>query len=205
MSGVFYPPRVKICGLTNAEDAIKAVEFGADALGFICVPSKRTIEPDLARSIVRQLTPFIATVGVFMDMQVEEVMRITRYAGFDRVQLHGDESPEYCQWIDRPVIKRFKIDADETSESLQKKLDAYDVAGYLLDPGAGDGKTFSWEIAKSLRQSIILAGGLTPENVREAVQTIHPYAVDVSSGVETELRKKDYQKIERFIKEAKCL
>ncbi|RKY55361.1 MAG: N-(5'-phosphoribosyl)anthranilate isomerase [Candidatus Neomarinimicrobiota bacterium] len=194
---------VKICGITNIDDALMTAEFGADALGFVFAESVRNISPEVARKIVKRLPPFITTVGVFMDQEINYVNKVTDYTGIDVVQLHGEESTEYCKKINRRIIKRIKIDTNDTSETLFEKMKPYSVSAFLLDPGAGSGRTFDWSKAFGIDLSFIIAGGLTPENVRKVVHLLKPYGVDVSSGVEKSPGKKDGEKIARFIRETK--
>lgn len=196
--------RIKICGLTNLEDALLAVEMGADALGFILAESKRRITPEQAREILDQLPSLVVTVGVFMNQPISEVQLIASYAGFDRIQLHGNETPEDCQNMDRPVIKRIKPMQESTRESILFEMNRFKECTHLIDPGAGDGRVFDWQILQGLEQPYILAGGLNAQNVGEAVKLLNPSAVDVSSGVEQYPGKKDKEKLEVFIKEARC-
>ncbi len=201
--------RVKICGITNLEDALVAVEAGADALGFVFFQgSSRYISPEHAAAIICYLPPLVQTVGLFVNEKSAIVNAIADQCGVDIVQLHGEESPEYCQAITRRVIKAFRV---KDAASLDTMSD-YRVAGWLLDawsPAAhgGTGTTFNWDIAAHAAASrpIILAGGLTPENVAEAVVTVRPYAVDVSSGVESEPRKKSDGLINQFISAIRSL
>jgi phosphoribosylanthranilate isomerase len=201
--------KVKICGITNLEDALTAVEAGADALGFVFYDkSPRNINPLVAAGIISRLPPFIQTVGLFVNEELEKVDWTAAYCGLDMVQFHGDETPEDCLEVNRRVIKAFRIQNIVSIDPLKK----YRVAGYLLDAWCpdcfgGTGKTFNWELASAARHygSIILAGGLTPDNVIEAVRQVQPYAVDVSSGVETEPGKKDKAKVREFIRRAKGL
>ncbi len=197
--------KIKICGLTNLEDALLAAELGADALGFIFSESKRRMTPEAVREIVRALPPYVISVGVFMDHQIDEVQRIVTYTGLDRIQLHGHESLDDCRRLDRPVVKRIFIQPGDTLEIIQNRFADYPGLGYLIDPSAGDGKAFDWRIIQNLTMPYMLAGGLNPSNVRQAVELLHPYGVDVSSGVESEPRKKDPGKLKRFIEEARCL
>lgn len=200
------PTRIKICGLTNVDDAMSAVSLGADAVGFILADSKRRIEPETARNIIAELPPFVVTVGVFMNQPPSEVQLIATYAGFDRIQLHGNEPPAVCSDMDRPVIKRFEVGPDDTCRTLLKKIHRYGgEVSHLIDPGAGDGKVFDWSIIRDLKEPYILAGGLNPDNVSEAVRMLHPYGVDVCSGVESRQGKKDADKMKRFIEEVRCL
>lgn len=199
--------KVKICGITNLEDALLAVEAGADALGFVFFrESPRHIFPEQAAGIIKNLPPFVQTVGLFVNEEPGTVNATADQCGLDLVQLHGDETPEFCRGVKRRVIKAFRV-KDLTSLEEMKN---YHVAGCLLDawsPSAygGTGKTFNWEIAATAAASgdIILAGGLTPENVAEAIQIVRPYAVDVSSGVESSPGKKDGDLIRRFFQRIK--
>jgi phosphoribosylanthranilate isomerase len=200
--------RVKICGITNVEDAQAAVEAGADALGFVFYPpSPRYVTPEQAQQIIRALPPFITTVGLFVDVPVETVNDIAVRCGLDRVQLHGGETPDFCDLVTRPVIKAFRI---KGADSLAH-LPCYKVSAYLLDtyvegalPG-GTGASFTWELAAEAKPygPVILAGGLTPENVEVAIRQIHPYGVDVSTGVERAPGLKDHTKVRTFIASAK--
>jgi phosphoribosylanthranilate isomerase len=196
--------KVKICGIRDFEGAKKAVMGGADALGFLFAASKRRISPDTARDIILQLPPFISKVGVFVNSGLAEIFDIIELAGLDTVQLHGDESPEFCNIIRKrvKVIKSFPGDGDFNL------LTKYRVDAYLLDtitremPG-GSGRVFDWKLAADFKQGpLILAGGLNPENIIEALTITRPYAVDVSSGVETE-NEKDFDKISDFVRRVK--
>lgn len=199
--------RVKICGITRLEDALTAIEAGADALGFVFYPpSPRYIAPEKATEIIAQLPPFVTTVALFVDEPVAEVRRIMALTQVDLLQFHGDESADYCQQFGRAWIKALRVrDAD----SLQQDLNQFQAArAILLDsyrPGVpgGTGETFNWElIPAQSAQAIILAGGLTPENISTAVQQVKPYAVDVSGGVEASKGIKDPVKIHAFIRGA---
>ena len=200
---------VKVCGITSVEDAQAAVEAGADALGFVFYPpSPRYVTPEQASAIMRTLPPFVTTVGLFVDVSVETINTIAAQCGLDRIQLHGREPPEFCGRVVRPVIKAFRI---KNVESLLS-LSSYQVAAYLLDayvegalPG-GTGASFSWELAAQAKPDgpVILAGGLTPENVEAAIRRIRPYGVDVSTGVERAAGVKDHRKVRTFIARAKA-
>lgn len=198
--------RVKICGITNLEDARLAVEYGADALGFVFYEgSPRHVFPETVREIISHLPPFVTTVGVFVNASPQEIREVMDLAGLDVVQLHGDEPQEECSLFPR-VIKAFRV--RELSDI--ERLKGYSVSAYLLDaydpevPG-GTGQTFNWDIAVEAKKygPIILAGGLTPENVADAVSRVRPYAVDVSSGVEAQKGKKDPEKMRLFIERVK--
>jgi phosphoribosylanthranilate isomerase len=192
--------RIKICGLTSREEALAAVDAGADALGFVFADSPRRVAPATAELIVAGLPPLISTVGVFVDSRVDEVAEIARRVGLDAVQLHGDESPEDCDLLPLKVVKRFNILENDTPELLRARMERYRVAAYLLDPGAGSGQTFEWSLARGLPGPLIVSGGLTPENVGEAIRTLRPYAVDVSSGVEYAPGRKDLEKVKAFVR-----
>lgn len=199
--------RVKICGITSLEDALMAVEAGADALGFVFhEQSPRHVTPEDAAGIIAGLPPFVQTVGLFVNRPLEFVNETAARCRLDLVQLHGDEPPEFCDAVERRVIKAFRV-KDVTSLDPIKN---YRVAAHLLDaysPKAygGTGLTFNWDIAAVAKEfgPVILAGGLTPDNVREAVEVVTPYAVDVSGGVESAPGKKDVAKVREFIRLAK--
>jgi len=197
------PIRVKICGITNAKDAEMAVEAGADALGFIFVAgTPRYIDPDAAREIVKDLPPLVSPVGVFADHPIEEIERVIDRCGFRTVQLHGSEAPEYCRRLAVSVIKTFRV----RSGGPPPPFEAYRVHAFLLDTFVegklgGTGKTFPLEVVSSAKGfgRVIIAGGLNPKNVAQVIREVHPYAVDVSSGVESKPGRKDPQKLRDFI------
>ncbi|MBM3132448.1 MAG: phosphoribosylanthranilate isomerase [Chloroflexi bacterium] len=191
--------RIKICGITSREDALAAIEFGADALGFIFAESPRKVTPEIARAIIAELPPFVTKVGVFVNRPLDEIRETMAFCGLDLAQLHGEESPETCAALLPKVIKVF------TPNSLPPlgELRQYPVAAYLFDREKGS-KTPPeglWPIAKRIGAygRVILAGGLTPENVAEAIRIAQPYAVDVSSGIEERPGKKDLRKMKEFI------
>ncbi|MBI5561806.1 MAG: phosphoribosylanthranilate isomerase [Deltaproteobacteria bacterium] len=202
---------VKICGITNPEDASLAVRAGADALGFVFwKKSPRRVSPAAASDIIKELPPFVTTVGVFVNETPDGIRDIVREAGLDRVQLHGDEGPSLCDEIGAVsgvrVIKAFRVGPDFDIMPLTQ----YRASAFLLDaykPGVpgGTGESFDWNIAASASKTgrIILSGGLTPDNVAEAARRVRPYAVDVSSGVEAAPGKKDAEKVRRFVERAK--
>jgi phosphoribosylanthranilate isomerase len=201
--------RVKICGITNLEDALAAVAAGADALGFVFYPpSRRYVTAAQAEQIIRQLPPFVSTVGLFVDVALDEVNDIASRCGLDRIQLHGRETPDFCCQVRRPVIKAFRI---KNAASLTPLPD-YRVAAFLLDayvegalPG-GTGTPFSWALAAQAQTygPVILAGGLTSANIEVAIGQLHPYGVDVSTGVERAPGLKDHHKVREFIARAKA-
>jgi phosphoribosylanthranilate isomerase len=196
--------RVKICGITTLEDALTAINAGADALGFVFYSaSPRHILPEQAAEIIRNLPPFVQTVGLFVDQELTVVNTTADQCSLDIVQLHGAETPEYCALVRRRVIKAFRVKDISILDSLPR----YQVSGYLLDAWSpvahgGTGKTFNWEIAAEAvkrGRCIILAGGLTPDNVAESIRLVCPYGVDVSSGVESAPGRKDAAKIKYFV------
>lgn len=199
--------RIKICGITNLEDARAAVDFGADALGFIFVPdTPRYIEPQRAARIIRELPPFITKVGVFADVPLDTIYQTIQTCGLNAIQLHGSETPEYCDSAGErcrvPIIKAFRIKDRESLSAIPKcKVSAYLLDTYVKGKKGGTGEIFNWDLAKEAKSygRIIVAGGLTPENAAEAIQRVQPYAVDVGSGVEASPGKKDHTKIRAFI------
>lgn len=202
------PLRIKICGITNAADAIAAVEAGADALGFMFYErSKRYVTPDAVAEIVAELPPFVMRVGVFVDPPLEIVNQTASTCGLTALQFHGAESPEFCAQFGLPVIKAFRVG----DASSLEQLPTYQTSAWLLDsavPGqlGGTGETLDWELARAavkLGRPVILAGGLTPENVVQAVRQVRPYGVDVSSGVESAPGRKDHKLVKLFLRAAR--
>ncbi|MCZ6634475.1 MAG: phosphoribosylanthranilate isomerase [bacterium] len=195
--------RIKICGITNREDAACAVRYGADALGFIFYSkSPRYVSSEQVREIVETLPPFVTPVGVFVNDSREEIASTVRQARLQAIQLHGDESPEDCQGHDVPVIRAVRVGPAFDLETLT----AYPVDTFLLDTAktgfyGGTGETFDWSFAKKAKAygRIVLSGGIGPDNVAEAVREVKPYAVDCGSGVEAEPGKKDHEKVARFL------
>ncbi|WP_242269815.1 N-(5'phosphoribosyl)anthranilate isomerase [Bacillus cereus group sp. BfR-BA-01408] len=199
--------KVKICGITDMETAKRACEYGADALGFVFAESKRKITPGLAKEIIQELPANVLKIGVFVNESVEMIQKIADECGLTHVQLHGDEDNYQIRRLNIPSIKSLGV----TSESDMKNAQEYETDYILFDSPkekfhGGNGKTFSWELLahmpKELREKTILAGGLNALNIEEAIRTVRPYMVDVSSGVETE-GKKDVEKIKQFIIKAK--
>ena len=201
--------KVKICGITNEDDALQAVDTGADALGFVFYNlSPRCLTFEAAERIIRKLPPFVATVGVFVNNPATFIASAVERCGIGIVQLHGDETPGFCSGLRHKVVKAFRV-RDITSLDAIK---TYPVSGYLLDayvPGTygGTGLTFNWETARIAKQygPVILAGGLNPSNVQRAVEAVDPYGIDVSSGVESAPGKKDHAKVRELIRRAKSL
>ena len=200
--------KVKICGMTNLKDVKVAVDGGVDAVGFIFYKkSPRSVTMQAVREIVLELPPFVDSVGVFVNETAEQINKIADHCKLDRVQLHGDESPAFCKKIRRRVIKAIRV---KDIQSL-KKLSDYPVSSFLLDTFSedqygGTGRVFDWNLAYPAKKygPIILAGGLTPINVHQAIQRIQPYGVDVCSGVESQPGIKDHKKMKAFLKNVKA-
>lgn len=199
--------RVKICGITSLDDALLAVDAGADALGFVFYgPSPRNVAPETAADIIHRLPPFIQTVGLFVNEPLSRVNELADICGLDVVQLHGEESPEFCRGVRRRILKALRVRDMSTLERMK----SYAVSAFLLDswsptaPG-GTGQTFNWDIAATAAEngSIVLAGGLTPGNVADAVRQVRPHGVDVSSGVESAPGRKDAVLVRQFVAAAK--
>ena len=208
--------RIKVCGITTVEDAREAIRVGVDALGFIFAEkSPRYISPEKVKEIVAQLPPFIHLVGVFVDCDPIEVQEIIDYCGLTHVQLHGSEDVEYCQKLAQAatpcrLIKAFRVGRKTVADDFTPYEDS--VKGYLLDTyvegqEGGTGQSFDWAMIESLRLKlpILLAGGLTVDNVKQAITRIRPFAVDVNSGVEEEPGKKDHAKLQQFVELVKCV
>ncbi len=201
--------RVKICGITNLKDAQAAVEGGADALGFVFAESPRQINPEVAVGIIRSLPPFLTCVGLFVDELPQVVKEIIKECRLDALQFHGGEPPGYCRQFMIKTIKAFRLRNEDSLEIISH----YQVDAYLLDtyregiPG-GTGQSFDWDLAlraKEFSRPIILAGGLRPDNVAEAIGRVRPYGVDVSTGVEAKPGKKDHKKMKEFIEIARSV
>lgn len=201
---------IKICGITDLHDALAAVDAGADMLGFnFYEPSPRYISPANARAVIEQLPPSILTVGVFVNEPLDMVKSIAEESGLAAVQLHGDESPDYCRELARDlfVIKTVSV-STESDIDLSK---AYEVEAIMLDTRdpqlrGGTGRTFDWSIAQRVSQSVpklFLAGGLSPENIEEAIKTVRPYAVDACSALEDTPGKKNHERMRTFVRLAR--
>ncbi len=200
--------KVKVCGIRRLEEARWAVEAGADAIGFVFADSKRKIDIDTAAYICTHLPENILKIGVFVNSSREELSVAAKKVKLDFVQLHGDETHSFCNALDIPYIKAISVKVKED----MKRVAEYEGSMVLVDSGkgpyrGGNGTTFDWDYLESIDlagKKLILAGGLNADNVREAIEKVHPYMVDVSSGVETE-GKKDKKKIESFMKRIKGL
>jgi len=198
--------KIKICGITNAEDALVAVEAGADALGFVFYDkSPRCIEPAVAKRIIAQLPPFVLSVGVFVNQDQETIRNIFNECGLAFAQLHGDETSTFCESLDRPVLRALRLQGRGSLLALAEYKGRMGVRGFVVDAFSSDayggtGQTVDWSLAREVAKAapILLAGGLTPKNVQEAIRQVQPYGVDVSSGVEDRPGKKDHEKIHAF-------
>lgn len=185
----------------DAATAVVAAAAGADAIGLVFAPSRRQVTVNQARRIAVELPPFVTKVGVFVDEDPARILETALACGLDMVQLHGGETPEYCAALRMPIIKAIRVRDARSLEAMR----TYRVAAFLLDSydpdlAGGTGTAFKWDLASGLHATapVILSGGLTPDNVGNALETVQPYAVDVSSGVETDGRK-DHGKIRAFI------
>jgi phosphoribosylanthranilate isomerase len=194
--------RAKICGITRLEDALAAARLGADALGFNFWPeSKRFVTPAAAREIVRRLPPLVTPVGVFVNQPEGEMRAVAAETGVQVLQLHGDEPPELCARLPLPVWKAVAVDR---LGSLARLL-SYEVQAFVLDTPSrgfgGSGVPFDWSLAEGVSEAapVVLAGGLTPDNVAEAIRAVRPWAVDVASGVESSPGVKDADRMARFL------
>jgi len=198
--------KIKICGITNKEDALWAVNLKVDALGFIFADSPRRVKPEIVQGIIELLPPFISSVGVFVNEDRKKVEEITESCGLTTLQFHGEESPSYCEGFKQKIVKALRIESKDILEKAvqyKDKVDAYLLDTYSPSKYGGTGKTFDWCIAKEIKEfglPIILSGGLNPENIREAISEVEPYGIDVSSGVEERPGKKNMEKLINFVR-----
>lgn len=196
--------RIKICGITRIEDGLAAARLGADAIGLVFYePSPRAVTPEQARAIADALPPFVTTVGLFVNAEAARVREVLAAVPLQVLQFHGDEPPEFCSGFDRPFLKALRVRAGV--DLLQCAKDFKRASGLLLDAWVegmrgGTGATFDWSLVpRKLPLPVVLSGGLDPGNVEAAVRAVQPWAVDVSSGVESAKGIKDAAKIEAFI------
>ncbi|HET9961833.1 MAG TPA: phosphoribosylanthranilate isomerase [Nitrospiraceae bacterium] len=205
--------KVKICGITNPDDAAAAVRAGADALGFVFHKSSpRWVEPAVVKAIVRELPPFVLPVGVFVNEDAKVVRDLMDDCGLALAQLHGDEPATYCEQLGRPIMKAIRLKDSRSFLALAEFKGRAQVRGFVIDAFAtgaygGTGRLADWSLAAEAAKaaSILLAGGLTPDNVGQAVAQVRPYGVDVSSGVEAAPGRKDHDKLQAFIKAARLV
>lgn len=198
--------KIKVCGITRIIDALQAVKYGADFLGFIFADSPRRLSVEQAARIIAEIPDSVGKVGVFLNHPYDFVKEIIKETGINYLQFHGNESPEYCQEFRLPVIKAFRVRDEKSLVGLGR----YRGGVYLLDSfhpnrAGGTGKTFDWQLAAKAAEygKIIIAGGLNEENVQKAIHLTQPFAVDVSSGIEKSPGIKDGLKMKRFIEKAK--
>ena len=189
---------VKICGITNPRDALTAVRMGADALGFIFAASPRQVTPQKVREIIDTIPPFVKTVGVFVNEGQDAIREVKHYCGLDLVQLHGYETPNFCHALMPYTIKALRVKEAPDIQSIQAycgKVSALLLDTYSKNKAGGTGRTFDWKLALKIKKiglPIILAGGLGPSNITEAISIVKPYAVDVSSCIEERPGKKNH-------------
>lgn len=200
--------KVKICGITNLADARVAVAAGADALGFnFHEKSPRFVPLEAAAEISRQLPPFVLRVGVFVNAPADFILHAIRESGLAMLQFHGDEPPEFCSQFGLMTMKAFRVRGPVTLEEIpQYQTDAYLLDAFSSTTFGGTGEKFNWDLAveaQKFGKPVFLAGGLTPENVADAIRQVRPFGVDVSSGVESAPGKKDHAKIKAFITAAR--
>jgi len=199
--------RVKICGITNIEDALAAIDYGADALGFVFFPeSPRYVSPETAREITSFLPALVTTVGVFVNEEQQKIREVMQFAGIDVLQLHGTESPDFCTTWHR-VIRALRVKDFTDLKPLEacRRVSAFLLDTYSPWQFGGTGQIFNWDIAVEAKRfgKIILSGGLNPDNIEKAIRRVKPFAVDVSSGIEEKKGKKDLTKMRLFIERAK--
>jgi len=199
--------KVKICGITNIEDALAAVDYGADALGFVFFPeSPRYVSPQTAREITSFLPPFVTTIGVFVNEEEPKIKETMEYTGMNVLQLHGDEPPDMCSVWHR-VIRALRVkDLIDLKPLAACRVSAYLLDTYSSEQFGGTGQIFNWDIAVEAKRygHIILSGGLNPDNIEKAIKWVRPYAVDVSSGIEAGKGKKNLKKMRLFIDRARA-
>lgn len=200
--------RIKICGITRVEDALAAAEAGADAIGLVFyAPSPRSVDASQAAHIVAALPPFVTTVGLFVDAEPDAVREVLSQVPLDVLQFHGDETDEYCRQFGRPFLKAVRVQSAEQLTDVAARWPG--ASGILLDsykPGVpgGTGEVFDWRLVPVNRDwNLVLAGGLTADNVQQAISEMRPWAVDVSGGVEASKGIKDVAKINAFVQEVK--
>lgn len=200
-------PKIKLCGITRETDAQFAASLGVDALGFVLAESPRRVDPHVVRKITLSLPPFVSTVGVFVDADMDSVSQMAAFCRLDWIQLHGNETPDYCKALNLRLLKAIRVKDRQCVELMAVYKGC--VNGFVLDTyvkgqQGGTGKAFDWTLAREAGKygPVILSGGLTPENVREAIQAVCPHGVDVSSGVESRPGIKDHDKMRRFVEQA---
>jgi len=194
--------KVKICGITNVEDALAAIEMGADLIGFNFYPqSKRYVTPDQARAIIDKLPTFVDIAGIFVNAAGEHVRAVAKMCSLNWVQIHGDETPEYCEalrWISAKVMKAIRVkDAADIERANDYYTDAILLDAFHPEEYGGTGQKFDWNLVRRLQTRVFLAGGITPENAVEAVE-VGAYGIDICSGIESTPGKKDHEKMQKL-------
>jgi phosphoribosylanthranilate isomerase len=202
-------PKIKTCGMTREADVRLAAALGVDAIGFIFAESPRKVAPGVVQTLSKFLSPFVSTVGVFVDADPDYVRQIATTCSLDWVQLHGEESPSYCRNLGLNILKAIRVKDRESIENMATYKDC--VRGFVLDTyvkgqKGGTGKTFDWSLAREAKRwgPVILAGGLTPHEVQKAVTEVAPYGLDVNSGIESAPGIKDHDKMRRFVEEVRA-
>ncbi|MBW7906405.1 MAG: phosphoribosylanthranilate isomerase [Phycisphaerae bacterium] len=190
---------IKICGVMSVEDALAAAQAGADLVGLVFASSPRRVALDQAGRIVGALPRTLLSVGVFMDQPQELILHVRDAVNLDLIQLHGDEQPDSFDQLKRLIIKRIRVTPQDTADTLRRRAAHFAHEHILLDPGAGSGRAFDWNVAMGLPCRYFLSGGLTPENVGDAVRLLRPHGVDVSSGVERSPGRKDHVRMRDFV------
>jgi len=202
-------PKVKICGLTNYDDAAAATGMGADLLGFnFCSRSPRYIQPEKVAAIIRKLPAFVDVVGVFVNSSLEQIREVASLCQLDWIQLHGEEDPEFCRWLAYDSVKLMKALRVKDAADLHR-VDSYSTDAILLDAydpkrHGGTGRTFDWNIIGDISRRIFLAGGINPANAAAAVE-LGVYGIDVCSGVEAQPGKKDHKKMKALFENIRHL
>ncbi len=198
--------KIKICGITNLDDALRCAEAGAETLGFVFAPSPRQVAPLAVAKICERIPDSISKAGVFVNENPPALLKIARDCQLDYVQLHGREDQEYFQQLNFPFVKVFQV----KNEAILSEIERFQLKLFMLDSfvngnSGGSGKNFDWEIAVQAKRfgRFILSGGLTPENVGSTLQKVRPYGVDISTGVEKFPGRKDLEKVKKFIQEVK--
>ena len=194
--------KVKICGITNVEDALAAIEMGADLIGFNFYPqSKRYVTPDQARAIIDKLPTFVDIAGIFVNAAGEHVRAVAKMCSLNWVQIHGDETPEYCEalrWISAKVMKAIRVkDVADIERANDYYTDAILLDAFHPEEYGGTGQKFDWNLVRRLQTRVFLAGGITPENAVEAVE-VGAYGIDICSGIESTPGKKDHEKMQKL-------
>ena len=203
--------KIKICGITNVNDALLACQYGADALGFIFAQSPRRIAPKAAKKIIKQIPEFIARVGVFVNADKAYVLGIIKQCGLNTLQFHGQESDKYCAFFQKycKIIKAFRIKDKQSISSIKNyaHVDAYLLDSYSKDVYGGTGTAFSYELLRNVKfkKPLIIAGGINERKLRKIANLLHPFAFDVCSSIEKSAGQKDLKKMRALIKQVKLL